>query len=1019
MTFDEYEKSGMAQYEGLAKVVASILRAAIAQHGNLHPQQIQNRAKSPASLKKKLEKSGASADDPIEPHAKDLAGARIIFYTNDHVERFQQSRLLTDNFEIDWDRTKFHHPTSDDPEPTELFVSSNYVVRLKPERAALPEYVQFAELWCEVQVQTTLNHAWAEMAHDTIYKKPELQGFGARLMEGIEARMKAIMRDHLAPAGYAFQKVASDFDRLSRGQALFERDLASEVEAAEDNNQLHETLQKFRTSVLPHFDDHEAAAADIVTAAVNAVKKSRTLPARARQTPFGNLSARTNADVAAMASLIIKELRFLDVEGTFSTICDLFLTATDGDEKKCWIQLADRLAEHNLDVWKQAGPMVQSLLMDRIHSLTPEEKFALKPVVLVVAQRSLSAELSGTTSSFDTITLHQGAVTPSDALRKLRGRALDVLFAFDRAAETEDERAEIVKAMKVGMAMPSPRRQFDPGLAAIIYDNATAIIRHYIDQAPSWSYEQQQSIEHDLLWKYRHHGSPLADDVANAEAEVSRRGMVAAILAFRDRVNADDGFTTYKLLVGFNSVFPPAWKDREFDYEKEEVYRKEAIDLLVGEIDASNADRWLAIIKRCAATESNDLATFPTFSSFLEQLSTAKPELILVYLPQFNDRLASFLTPFYRGLESTPAWNDAVAVLEGWIAEGQFLSSIVFVCGTVEALDIGLLEAGVNRAIAVQDDNAVLNGIHSIALRDTQSSARQLKPLFLRAIDYMIDRKEARWVHFWNHRNSGAMLARLTKRETTKVLRSLVAYERVGSRLEWLLADIAKVRPQEVIDYFGRRIAHYHASGYSRDYEDIPYDLHQLNEALATSADALVVTARSWFAKEPTMFSYHGGKLIEVVFPSFSSDLQQSLSTYVGTGDAKDTRFVIEVMRAYSGEAFLQPLAKEVVATLPGDDDLLDLVEIALEPSGVTSGEFGRVNRLVAHRDTILAWNCDEREAVRAFGARYARQLENSIRTERQRAEGSVALRRLEWEPPGRIDDPVADPSDEPGDDQP
>ena len=1003
----------MARYEGLAKVVASILRAAMAQHGKLHPQQIQNRAKSPASLKKKLEKAGVAADGPIEPHAKDLAGARVIFYANDHVERFQQSRLLMENFEIDWDRTKFHHPTSDDPEPTELFVSSNYVVRLKPERAALPEYAQFAELWCEVQVQTTLNHAWAEMAHDTIYKKPELQGFGARLMEGIEARMKAIMRDHLAPAGYAFQKVASDFDRLSRGQALFERDLAAEVEAAEDNNQLHESLQKFRTSVLPHFDDHEAAAADIVAAAVSAVKRSRALPARARQTPFGNLSARTSADVAALASSIIQELRFLNVEGTFATTCDLFLTATDGSEKECWVRLADRLAEHNLDVWKQAGPMVQSLLMDRIHSLAPEEQFALKPVVLVVAQRTLSAELSGTTSSFDTLTLHQGVVTPSDALRMLREQALDVLFAFDRAAETEDERAEIIKAMKIGMAMPSTRRQFDPGLAAIIYDNAVAIIRHYIDQVSRWSYEQQQSIEHDLLWKYRHHGRPLADDAENAEAEVSRREMVAAIFAFRDRVNTDDGFTTYKLLVGFKSVFPPAWEDREFDYEKEEAYRKEAIDRLVGEIDASNADRWLTIIKRCAATESNDLATFPTFASFLEQLSVAKPELILAYLPKFNDRLASFLTPFYQGLRSTPAWNDAVAVLEVWIAEGQFISSVVFVCGTVEALDLGLLEAALNRAIDTQDDNAVLNCIHSVALRDTEASARQLRPLFLRAIDYMIERKEARWVHFWNHRNPSAMLVRLTKRETTKVLRSLLAYERVENRLEWFLADIAKVRPQEVIDYFGRRISHYHTSGHSRDYEDIPYDLHRLSEALASSAEALIATARAWFSKEPTMFSYHGGKLIEVVFPSFSSDLQQALSTYVGTGDAQDTRFVIEVMRAYSGEAFLQPLAKEVVASLPGDDDLSDLVEIALEPSGVTSGEFGRVNRLVAHRDRILAWNSDEREAVRAFAARYARQLENSIRTERQRAEGSVALRRLEWDRPGQINDPVLDPSDE------
>jgi hypothetical protein len=58
MTLDEYERSGIARYQGLAEVVASILGAAIAQRGNLYPQQIQHRAKTPASLKRKLEKAG-------------------------------------------------------------------------------------------------------------------------------------------------------------------------------------------------------------------------------------------------------------------------------------------------------------------------------------------------------------------------------------------------------------------------------------------------------------------------------------------------------------------------------------------------------------------------------------------------------------------------------------------------------------------------------------------------------------------------------------------------------------------------------------------------------------------------------------------------------------------------------------------------------------------------------------------------------------------------------------------------
>ncbi|MBK8359245.1 MAG: hypothetical protein IPL15_09780 [Comamonadaceae bacterium] len=46
----------------------------------------------------------------------------------------------------------------------------------------------------EVQVQTILNHAWSEMEHDILYKRPRLDGFGGRLMSDIEERMQSHAR---------------------------------------------------------------------------------------------------------------------------------------------------------------------------------------------------------------------------------------------------------------------------------------------------------------------------------------------------------------------------------------------------------------------------------------------------------------------------------------------------------------------------------------------------------------------------------------------------------------------------------------------------------------------------------------------------------------------------------------------------------------------------------------------------------------------------------------------------------
>lgn len=156
--------------------------------------------------------------------------------------------------------------------------------------------------------------------------------------------------------------------------------------------------------------------------------------------------------------------------------------------------------------------------------------------------------------------------------------------------------------------------------------------------------------------------------------------------------------------------------------------------------------------------------------------------------------------------------------------------------------------------------------------------------------------------------------------------------------------------------------------------------------------------SRAWYEEYPDYFSYYGGKFVEIVFPAFSDGLEEALRAYVGTGDARDTKFVIETLRAYSGEAFLHPIAKDIVASLPGDDDLLNLVQIAVEPSGVTTGEFGRVNRLKQHREAITTWRDDEREPVKSFAERYIHQLDNSIRAEQRRSEESAALHKLEYE---------------------
>ena len=40
----------------------------------------------------------------------------------------------------------------------------------RPEMLKLPEYCLFDKMKCEIQVRTILQHAWAEIEHDVVYK---------------------------------------------------------------------------------------------------------------------------------------------------------------------------------------------------------------------------------------------------------------------------------------------------------------------------------------------------------------------------------------------------------------------------------------------------------------------------------------------------------------------------------------------------------------------------------------------------------------------------------------------------------------------------------------------------------------------------------------------------------------------------------------------------------------------------------------------------------------------------------
>ena len=159
----EYE-GRKAIYDEFGKVIENILRRGIEQSG-IKYHSINSRPKDPKRLRRKLERAMPPYTNPLE-QVTDLAGVRIITYFPRDVDEI--AKLVVKSFSIDEansvDKRKASAPDRFG------YASLQYIIQLDPIRKQQMEYKQLADLKCEVQLRTILQHAWAEIEHDLEYK---------------------------------------------------------------------------------------------------------------------------------------------------------------------------------------------------------------------------------------------------------------------------------------------------------------------------------------------------------------------------------------------------------------------------------------------------------------------------------------------------------------------------------------------------------------------------------------------------------------------------------------------------------------------------------------------------------------------------------------------------------------------------------------------------------------------------------------------------------------------------------
>jgi ppGpp synthetase/RelA/SpoT-type nucleotidyltranferase len=534
MKFDDYERELYSRYYEFAETVKVILEKAIEASNLPRPQSVQYRAKSPKSLKDRLEEIGKLDSENIENERRDIAGVRIIFYTNTDVERFLNSHLIFESFEIERDATRIHHPMAENEE--RRYRAIHYTVRLKEDRAKLPEYSEFKGLRCEIQIQTILNHAWSETSHDIAYKSKPREGFGNKAMEEITNRLNRIMDKYLLPAGYEFQRVQHDYERLQQGKELFDRDILNALENAADNNERFELITSLKEHVIPNYDDVPAIFGDLIEPFLFAVKKAKDSPTKPIVTPFGELEGKTAGDVARLVVEIFDRLRYVDIERTFGLLCQIFLEQEDEQTRNQIQNAVENLAKYDPRVWEKVGPVVQSVLVDVVERMTPTDQEAVRPLVVKVWDSVLNSEITGATWRANSVSLSSGSIPVSPEIIKIRDKAIAGLFGLFKRATSDGQRREAIHALREA-TRPS-RAAYSNDLLKLTITDGTRIVEFFTSEADSLSYELRESMEQHYLFDY-HRARELANDETDKfGCRAVAKVLMDSIIRFRDGINA-------------------------------------------------------------------------------------------------------------------------------------------------------------------------------------------------------------------------------------------------------------------------------------------------------------------------------------------------------------------------------------------------------------------------------------------------------------------------------------------------
>ena len=279
-SFDPHVQELMEQYRSLlpvfsrmAEVIPERLKDFFDEAGIIVAA-IEHRVKAEDSLEGKLKSKGSKYQSVFD--ITDLVGMRVITFYMDDLGKV--ASVLERLFEIDWensiDKRKAHEIDSFG------YMSLHYICRIPESSYSDPDHPELNKIRFEVQMRTVLQHAWANLSHDTGYKS------------GVE--IPTVYQRNMSRLAGMLELVDDEFSRIRRELSDYRRRVQNLV-ASGNLNEVQLDGDSFKSYLSIHpFDSLTHRIAAINQAEIQTVDLSAFLPV------FKAIGFKTLGDIDAL-----------------------------------------------------------------------------------------------------------------------------------------------------------------------------------------------------------------------------------------------------------------------------------------------------------------------------------------------------------------------------------------------------------------------------------------------------------------------------------------------------------------------------------------------------------------------------------------------------------------------------------------------------------------------------------------------------------------------------------------------